>query len=96
MADLIVTAPDRLIPTPETIDNSPAVNVPAVGPPNGQPTKTGFQKRIDKITRQREEARQEAEALREENTVLKEIVRRYDAVIERYKIQLLQRRHHVR
>jgi hypothetical protein len=61
-----------------------------------RPGKKSLEKRFAKLTRDKHEARQEAEELRDENATLKEIIRRYDTVIERYKIQLLQRRRHVR
>jgi len=68
-----------------------ALEISAPGLGEHPDSKTGFQKRIDKLTREKYELRQANEQLRQDNAVMMDLIERYEQTIRRYKAELIRR-----
>jgi len=73
--------------------SSVAPEISAPGGEHAEPiAKSGFQKRIDKITREKHELRQTNGQLKAENEELRQVLGRYEDVIRKYKAALVEAR----
>jgi hypothetical protein len=68
---------------------APEISAPGLG--EHPDTKTGFQKRIDKLTREKYELRQANDQLRKDNAAMMDVIERYEQTIRRYKTELIRR-----